>query len=361
MVAPQIDVLIPAYNAAATLVSALSSITEQSAPDIRIIVVDDGSTDATPDLLAEAARADPRLLVLRQANGGIVSALNAGLARAAAPYLARFDSDDIAFPDRLERQRAYLEANRDCIAVGCDAAHIDEHGAPLSGLPKVGPVARVDPDWAPAREPYILHPFLMARRAAIMEIGGYRSCPQSEDSDLYWRLSERGRLHNLDETLGQYRVHQKSLSSLSIVNGRIMAVGSQLAAFSAQRRRTGRADIVFDATLAPALREAETLEAMCNVANARLQDGERPRFRLAVGAKLMELAHYRPYELDLRDCAFIRAALNPSLVSAENWGELRWHVTETARRLLKKGEAGKAFALAPPAFYPRIAAKTLLG
>src|SRR5262249_4163130 len=157
--APEIDVLIPVYNAAATLSSALGSIAAQSFANIRIIAVDDGSTDATPDLLADFARADPRFLIVRQANGGIVSALNAGLARAEAPYLARFDSDDIVFPQRLERQRAYLEANPDCVAVGCDAEHIDEHGAPLHGLPKVGPVAKVDPDWAPAREPYILHPF----------------------------------------------------------------------------------------------------------------------------------------------------------------------------------------------------------
>ena len=234
---PSIDVLIPVYNAASTLDLSLASISGQTYRDIRIIVVDDGSEDDSPKLLSAWAARDSRTEVIRRPNGGIVAALNKGLEHCSATYLARFDADDIAFPNRLEWQRNFLEANPACVGVGCAVQHIDEDGARIHGLPQPGAPGKGDPEWAPAREPYIIHPFLMARREAVMAVGGYRFVPNSEDSDLFWRLAEVGDLHNPEEVLGQYRIHQHSLSSASVVNGRVMAVGSQLGALSAHRRR----------------------------------------------------------------------------------------------------------------------------
>jgi glycosyltransferase involved in cell wall biosynthesis len=359
---PDIDVLIPVYNAASTLDVALASIAAQTYRDIRILVVDDGSEDDSPKLLSAWAARDRRIEIVRRPNGGIVAALNTGLEHCSATYLARFDADDIAFPNRLEWQHDFLEANPACVGVGCAIQHIDEDGARLYGLPQPGAPGKGDPDWAPAREPYIVHPFLMARREAVVAVGGYRYVPNSEDSDLFWRLTEVGNLHNPEEVLGQYRIHQRSLSSASVVNGRIMAVGSQLGALSAHRRRTGQPDIRFEFQAYAELRRAETLGLMCAYAQTQLSPQEVPRFQLAVAMKLLELAAYRPFSIDHSDCAFIRRSLaHAHLFSGENRNEMRWYITETAKRLLQKKELTNALALTPPSFYARTAAKALVG
>lgn len=357
-----IDVLIPAFNAAGTLDDSLASITAQSVEDIRVLVVDDGSTDSTPEKLAAWVARDPRVTVLRKENGGIVSALNYGLAQCTADFIARFDADDIAYPHRLARQLAFLRAHPEHAAVGCDVDHIDEHGAPLAGLPHPGPAEDADPHSIPAREPYLIHPFAMIRRDAMVDLGGYRYVPNSEDSDLYWRLEERGRLHNLPERLGQYRVHQASISSASALSGRVMAVGSQLGALSASRRRAGATDLNFAETDAPQLKAAQTLPAMIALIAPRLTDAETKRLRLAAGIKLLELAHYRPYEIDASDAAFIRAALGEwDIATPENRGHIRWHVVRTAARLIRKGRIDEALGLTPPAFLSRTLIRTLLG
>jgi glycosyltransferase involved in cell wall biosynthesis len=355
-----IDVLIPAYNAAATLREAIGSLQAQTFSDIRIVIVDDGSTDATPEILADLAKQDERILVLRKPNGGIVEALNYGLRLCDSEFLARFDADDFCFPGRLEIQLAWLRQHPACVAVGCAVEHMDEHGRSLSSLPQPGSPAKADAFSAPAREPYIVHPFLMARRVIVAGVGGYRHVPLSEDSDLYWRLQEKGELVNLPDVLGRYRVHTASLSS-SIVNGRVMAAASQLGALSARRRRAGKPDIEFEKGLHGKLKAAETLKAMCAIIERGLDADEAEYLRIAAAAKLMELAGYRPYELDASDCAFVRAALPLARrLPVANQKAVMWHVTTTAARLIRKGRLAEAFALTPPKAYPKTAARVLV-
>ena len=165
---------------------------------------------------------------------------------------------------------------------------------------------------------------------------------------------------NIDAKLGQYRVHTASVSS-SIVNGRIMAVGSQLGALSALRRRAAREDMIFSSELRTDLKVARTLDAMCAVASKQLDNLEAAHLRIAAAAKLMELARYRPYEPDVADCKFIRAALpHASRLSPHNQKEVEWYVTVTAGRLLRKGLWREALALTPPKNYAVAAARSLL-
>jgi hypothetical protein len=357
----RVDVLMPAYNAAATVRDAIESLRAQTLQDIRIIVVDDGSTDATPAILAELAALEPRLVVVTKQNEGIVEARNTALRHADADFIACLDSDDIAFPDRLERTLAYLNAHPECVAVGGAVAHMDEHGAPLSGLQQSGPPGDADAAKAPALEPYIVQSTLMARRADVVAVGGYRHAPNSEDSDLFWRLAERGALVNLPDALGKYRVHTASISS-TLHNGRIMALGSQLGALSALRRGAGRSDIAFPRALHEALKQAPTLEAMVQIAAADLETVEAQHLRIATACKLMELARYRPFEPDRADCAFIRAALAyAAVLSSQNQKEVAWYVTVTAARLMGKGMLAEAFTLTPPKHYAMTGARMLLG
>lgn len=357
-----IDVLIPAYNAARTLQSAVGSIQAQTLADIAIHVVDDGSTDNTPHILAELATADPRVRVHRKANGGIVDALNHGLTFCTAPLIARHDADDLAYPERLAVQKAWLDANPGAVAVGAAARHIDADDRPT------GTIARLDqPDTAslsavPAREPYMIHPFLMVRRDALERVGGYRYAHHAEDTDLYWRLMGEGRLYNLPDVLGDYRMHAESISGKSIVNGRVMSIGSQLAAFSARRRRDGRADLVFAKEQQRALEAAGTIAAMVDVAATGMAADERLAFEEAVAGKLLELTSYRPYELERSDAEFVRSVANRGfghLSPADRALQVR-RVAGAGARLAAAGRPRDGLALVPRALAPQMGLRWLL-
>lgn len=362
MCSPKIDVLVPVFNAEKTLRESLASISAQIFSDFRVLIVDDGSTDGSADILSEWTRHDKRFTVISKTNGGIVDALNLALSHSVAPLIARMDADDLALPGRFAVQKAFLDENSTFVGVGCRVRHIDEHGQALAGLPQPGDPESCNSEWLPAREPYIIHPFLMTRRKAIMAAGGYRSVPNSEDSDLLWRLRAFGRLRNLSDVLGSYRVHSGSISSSSVVGGRIMAIGSQLGALSARRREANREDIVFSRLLAGALRQAETLDAMSDVIKPMIDGSELPRFKLAAGVKLLELALYRQYRLDINDCRFIRhafAAYADKMQSA-NRREVHWYTTVTASRMIRLGRIREAFELVSPKHWGTMMARVIL-
>ncbi|MGI4746745.1 MAG: glycosyltransferase family 2 protein [Janthinobacterium lividum] len=348
--APLIDVLMPAYNAGWSLPDTLASIQVQTVRDIRIVVVDDGSTDDTASILAAAAERDPRIHVITQPNGGIVAALNAGLAACTAPFIARHDADDLSDPDRFERQMQYLEANPDCVALAGAARHIDEAGHNLSTQSRLRDLAKADPGNIPASEPYLLHPMLMVRRADIQAVGGYRLVLNAEDSDLYWRLRERGRLHNLPELLGSYRMHAASVSSQSIFNGRQLALSSQLAAISARRRASKAEDIVFDAAFLREIKRPLSMVTIHDVGSRNLTPAERDWLAVALSMKLLELCFYRPFELTLADCQFVHAAIakHGDVVPDRNLGSVREALIGTSVRLALRGRTRSAIVLAGP-------------
>src|ERR1700744_353025 len=99
---PSISIIMPVWNGEKFLANAVDSLLAQTFKDFELLVVDDGSTDRTPDILR--GYTDPRLRVLRLDHAGIVVALNHGLAQARAEWIARLDADDLSLPHRLERQ-----------------------------------------------------------------------------------------------------------------------------------------------------------------------------------------------------------------------------------------------------------------
>lgn len=346
----RVDVLIPAYNADATLREAIASIQNQTVRDIRIIVINDGSTDGTGALLREIAAEDPRVVAIDTRNEGIVSALNTALAQATAPMLARHDADDLAFPDRFERQLAYLDAHPDCVALGADVHHIDEHGRRTGWTTVFGGEVIWDATALPALEPYLMHPFLMVRRSAVLAVGGYRYVFHAEDADLYWQLLGQGRLYNLPVVLGEYRVHAGSVSSVSIHNGRVAAAYAERAAVSFQRREAGIPDLAFPAEARETLKSLGTIEAIVDYAAHAMTDVERGHFRLAIAAKLLQNATYRPYLLDLDDCRFIARATPGLLARLDQKGRRKFTRDRAAVlwRLLRKQRRAEADALAVP-------------
>jgi glycosyltransferase involved in cell wall biosynthesis len=346
----RIDVLMSVFNGGRTIEETITSIRNQTVKDIKIIVVDDGSTDETKDILDLIAKQDQRLLVLSKPNTGIVDSLEVGLAQCSAPLIARHDADDISYSERFELQMAYLDAHPDCVAVSGGARYIDADGHDTGRTAKIVDLATTDANWIPAREPHLKQPFLMMRRDALVAAGGYRPLHVSEDSDLYWRLQNIGRLHNMDCLFGDYRVHNDSISSGSVRSGRIIAVYSQLVALSARRQMAGHPDISFSKNDYHSYSEASTLSEIHHIASRQLDAKEQDRLRIAMGAKLIELCFYRNFELDHSDCIFIGNAIRDlsDLMKPANRDMLSQSVMQTALRLATAGRISDAMQLLPP-------------
>jgi len=200
-----LTVLLPVRDGEATLDAAISSIRRQSFRDFELLVLDDGSRDASPDIAARHAAEDPRVRLLANPASGIVAALNFGIESAQAPLVARMDADDIALPERFERQLARLAAEPELLVLGTATIRIDAQGRRLSvATPPVDPaeLARVL-----ERVNAIAHPTVVMRKAALQAVGSYRRAYlRAEDYDLWLRLAERGKLSNLAEPLLEYRI-----------------------------------------------------------------------------------------------------------------------------------------------------------
>lgn len=212
-VGPAVSVLLPVYNCATFLAEALASIEAQTLTDIEIIAINDGSTDGSGSLLDEHAARDPRYCVVHRPNGGIVAALNQGLGMARGRAIARMDGDDIARPDRLERQLAVLDAEPSVVAVGSILRLIDENGTVTQTQRAPSVVRQTDLSCFPPFVRTVPHPTLMARHEAMVALGGYRIFfPHAEDHDLLLRLAGFGRIELLGECLLDYRVHGGAVS-----------------------------------------------------------------------------------------------------------------------------------------------------
>lgn len=208
---PKVSVLMPLYNAAATLLEAIQSVRDQTMPDWELVLVDDGSTDASRTLAEQIAQEDARIRVIALGeNKGIVAALNQGLQACRAPWIARLDADDVMLPHRLKVQLAYMQAHPDCVALGTAAETFDEAGR---GSVLSQPVTHQAICKQLERGSSLLHPTVILQREAVVSAGGYRSLfLDAEDYDLWLRLSRLGKLANLEEPLTHLRVHEQQVS-----------------------------------------------------------------------------------------------------------------------------------------------------
>jgi glycosyltransferase involved in cell wall biosynthesis len=217
---PRCSVLMPVYNAERYVGEAVESILGQTFDDFEFVVVDDGSTDRSHEILEGYATRDSRITLISRPNTGYLRALNEGLALCQGEYVARMDADDVALANRFERQIAFLDAHPECVMVGCALLRIDADGDPLceERLPE-------SHDQIEARllraEGAIGHPAAVIRRQALVDVGGYREPYYgAEDHDLWLRLAERGKLANLPNALLKCRVHAGNFTFVNEERGR---------------------------------------------------------------------------------------------------------------------------------------------
>jgi glycosyltransferase involved in cell wall biosynthesis len=209
MVTPAITVLMPVCNAEKFLREAIDSILNQTFRDFEFLIIDDGSTDNTVKIIQQYS--DLRIrLVLNDHNLGISPTLNKGIELASCDLIARMDGDDISYPTRLSRQYEYMMSNPDCALLSTWARVISEDGTPV----KLERYESRFYHYNLTFECWIYHPTVMFRRAAVKQVGMY-SKPYSEDFDLFWKISRRFPIWNLEEPLLDYRLSSTSLNSVS--------------------------------------------------------------------------------------------------------------------------------------------------
>ena len=228
----KVTVLTTVYNGLPYVRQAVQSVFDQTLPDWRCVIVNDGSTDGTGNFL-ESIR-DERFVILHQPNAGISVAMNNGLQHCATRYVARLDADDVATPTRLAEQVAYLDANPDVGLVGTQVVPMGErrigrslklplqHDAILSAL-RSGRHA-------------VVHSSIMLRTELLQQVGGYWTLPMGEEYDMMLRLGEVTKLANLDRVLLLYRVHRGSLTDRAM---RLAQFRIALACELARRRQRG--------------------------------------------------------------------------------------------------------------------------
>lgn len=212
---PAISIVLPVYNAEHYVTEAVESILNQTYTNFELIIIDDGSTDRSLEIIQKYACLDSRIRLISRENRGLVTTLNEGLALAKAPLIARMDADDVSYPNRLLVQKDFLDKNLGHILVGSKVLIIDEDG---DAICEMGSRLKHDDivEGLLAREGQLIyHPSVMFRTKDVLAMGGYRNkYPHVEDLDLFLRLAEISRIENLDTVLVKYREHFQKIGHL---------------------------------------------------------------------------------------------------------------------------------------------------
>ncbi|MBM3853873.1 MAG: glycosyltransferase family 2 protein [Verrucomicrobia bacterium] len=195
---PRVSVLLPVRNGAHTVAAAVASIQAQTFPHWELVAIDDGSSDASAEVLSRLARAEPRVRLFRRPAEGLVAALQTGLGAARGELIARMDADDVAHPERLAAQVEFLDQpGRGAIGVvGCRVEFGGDRAARRGYALHVEWLNGITTPEAIARNRFVesphAHPSVMFRRELVARHGGYRAGDFPEDYELWLRWLEAG-------------------------------------------------------------------------------------------------------------------------------------------------------------------------
>jgi glycosyltransferase involved in cell wall biosynthesis len=211
-----VSVVMSVFNGEGSLAATLESVLGQQGCRFELIVVDDGSTDATPRMLDAVAARDARVRVFHQPNAGLTRALARGCAEARGEFIARQDCGDISLPARLEQQWRHLEQHPETVMVACAVRFVGPGDEPLFVTSRPGSQLHAGLAMADVKRiqgpPH--HGGTMFRRAAYLQAGGYRAnFPVAQDIDLWLRLREVGRCEGLAHVGYQARLEAGSISA----------------------------------------------------------------------------------------------------------------------------------------------------
>ncbi len=210
--APEVSVVMPCFNGARWIAAAIESVLAQTFQNFELVLVDDGSTDATVSIIRRYGELDRRVVVVEKPHTDVSDSLNVGLARARGAWVARLDQDDLCAPTRLSEQMAFVEQHPGVVFVGSAFVRLDENDRV------------VNTHWFPSTHDKLMinlermkgfcpHSTALFQRDLAMQVGGYRFCVNNaNDHDLWLRLSAHGRLACLPVPLVQCRGHSGQMS-----------------------------------------------------------------------------------------------------------------------------------------------------
>jgi len=213
---PLISVIMSVYNSEKYLVRAIESILYQTFPDFEFIVIDDGSTDRSLEIMQAYAKQDDRLrIIVNENNQGLARSLNIGIANAKGEFIARMDADDISFPDRLQKQLSFLLAHPEIMILGGSQVFIDHDGKETYALSFSNQQSVLRWNMLLGNGLIVSHPTVMIRREFLITIGGYSDLKAAQDFEIWTRLFNEKVLpiRNLDDVILYYRKHSQTITS----------------------------------------------------------------------------------------------------------------------------------------------------
>lgn len=299
---PLIDVLIPARGDCPWLADALESIARQTLLPDSVILVDDGLSRPGEADENGACLLAGRYRRITNRGSGIAAALNTGVDSSRATWIARMDADDVAHPQRLEKQYQWLAtAGSDAVGCGCQVRLIDDRGRALG-------TSHYPLGWAEIKQQLLrhscfAHPTMVLRRETIQAIPYRSALDGAEDVDLVLRLSEHGRLENLESALLDYRIHVSQQNFLD--RARQTALQELAFRLAMARSATGEDPLAHDPGLAQRFVEWRTVQPGYAQARKALTAFRYLRHflrggNLAASSKCLRvLARSRPWQRDV--------------------------------------------------------------
>lgn len=207
-----LSVIMPIFNGDKYLREAIDSVLNQTHSDFEFIIINDGSSDNTSQIIHDYAKKDSRIKIIERENRGLIYSLNQGINESENEIIVRMDADDICHPERFEKQLEYMMKNNNIIASGTLVELIDSDGDIISHFTSKTGHDEIDQQHMRGVGGAIVHPSAMIKKAALIEVGLYDDrYPHAEDLDLWLKLAEVGQLGNVPLYLLKYRQHAESI------------------------------------------------------------------------------------------------------------------------------------------------------
>jgi len=208
-----LSIILPTYNGGAWVAEAIGSVLDQSFSEFEFIIIDDGSTDETNEIIKKFAQEDSRIRYIKnEQNLGIQKTRNISLEHAKGEYVAEIDQDDLWLDkDKLKKQLQFLEENKEYVLIGTGVVLANEKGEEIARylMPKTDAEIRNKI----LRMNCFIHSSVMYRKRAVQAVGGYTVEKMSEDHDLWLRLGRQGKFANLPDYAVQYYLNMKGYNS----------------------------------------------------------------------------------------------------------------------------------------------------
>jgi glycosyltransferase involved in cell wall biosynthesis len=329
-----VSVVMSVFNGERFLREAVSSILEQSLQQFEFIIIDDGSTDCSAQILDSFQNSDPRVAVYHQENRGLIASLNRGCALARGKYIARMDADDIAVRDRLQLQVDFMDKHREVGVLGGAIEWIDTAGKSL--LKCQHPIKDRDIKQALNRgDCPFSHPTVLMQKEVLDSVTGYRmAMVHAEDYDLWLRIADRFQLANLDTVVLKYRVHP---NQVSVRRCRQQAISNLAARIAASERRNGNPD-PFDS--------AEDITSKVLIRFGVSEAKQQTAVVRGCISCISSMCEAGEYEIALNEISEVLRSSDLKLVDSPEMADLRllaarlyWHQSKFAKSILCAGHA----------------------